>query len=260
MKRFLAIGSSQLAGFRKGVDRFDESLAGRFHFAGMWEPGFGYLNLESDGSICAPDLVPPRNNPKKRNLKRAWKISGSGQLPCIHDYQKIFVVASPCKYFAPFYYAKESTPFLLSSSLLESCFYSWQIDKQFVDISPWHFRVTPIIRQLISACPEKVVFIGAPLPLENLEVQYFECLRGMMNSDKSLIDVHFQNIESIRSLCGRLHASSECSYDVILPPDKLLCDLKLTTRSTYSTKNSVWHAGSKYWREIVAQVNDLYLA
>ena len=53
MKRFLAIGSSQLAGFRKGVDRFDESLAGRFHFAGMWEPGFGYLNLESDGSICA---------------------------------------------------------------------------------------------------------------------------------------------------------------------------------------------------------------
>ena len=109
----------------------------------MWEPGFGYLNLESDGSICAPDLVPPRNNPKKRNLKRAWKISGSGQLPCIHDYQKIFVVASPCKYFAPFYYAKESTPFLLSSSLLESLLF-WQIDKQFVDISPWHFRVTQL--------------------------------------------------------------------------------------------------------------------
>lgn len=260
MKKILAIGSSQLAGFRKGFSYFDEQLAKAFDFAALWETGFGYLKLEPDGCIHAPDLVPKRNNPKKRNLKRAWGISGSGKVPCIHDYEKIFILASPCKYFAPFYYSRNSLPSLLSPSVLHSCFYSWKMGKQFNTISPWHFRVSPIVRDLIDNCPEKVIFIGAPLPLENLEKGYFEVFRKVLNNDGVLKDIHFQNIESIRCLCSRFHMGSDSSYDVFLPPDKLLCDLKLTTRSTYATKDSVWHAGSEYWHEIVVRIVERYLA
>ena len=265
MSKFLALGSSQLGGFLKGFRLFDEQLTEEFDFAALWETGFGHLNLEPDGCICAPDLVPKLNNPEKRNLQRAWAIRDAfgnkhlGQVPCIHNYQKIFIVASPCKYFAPFYYAKNSIPSLLSASILRSCFYSWQVDKQFEAISPWHFRVSPIVRQLISRCPEKVVFIGAPLPLENLETRYFEGLRAVLKNDKSLKDIHFQNMESLRCLCSQFHSQSGSSYDVFLPPDELLCDLKLTTRSMYATKSSVWHAGSEYWQKIVAKICKLYV-
>ena len=108
MSNFLAIGSSQLAGFLKGFRLFDEKLAETFDFAALWETGFGYLNLELDGLIRAPDLVPNVNNRYKYNLQDVWCIADScgnkykGKVPCIHDYQKIFIVASPCKYFAPF--------------------------------------------------------------------------------------------------------------------------------------------------------------
>ena len=266
MNNFLAIGSSQLGGFLKGFRLCDEKLAEKFDFAGVWETGFGYLNLESDGFIRAPDLVPKVNNPTKRNLQNAWAIrdsfgnKGLGRVPCIHDYQKIFIVASPCKYFAPFYYPKDGSPLLLSPSVLKSCFDSWQIDKQFESISPWHFRVSPIVRQLIRACPEKVVFVGAPLPLEHLEKGYFERLRNVLRTNSLLKDVHLQNIESIRRLCSRHHADSGISCDVVLPPDELLCDFKLTTNSMYTTKSSVWHAGSEYWRKMVTRIVDAYVS
>ena len=264
MNNFLAIGSSQLAGFFKGFRLFDEKLAENFDFAALWETGFGYLNLEFDGFIRAPDLVPKVNNPSKINLQDAWFVRDSfgnkdkGRVPCIHDYQKIFIVASPCKYFAPFYYPKNSPPFLLSPSVLKSCFGSWQIDKQFESINPWQFRVSPIVRQLMSSCPEKSVFIGAPLPLEHLEPGYFEPLRVVLKSDSCLKDVHFQNVESIRLLCSHYLADSGISCDVVLPPDELLCDLKLTTRSIYA-EGTVWHAGSEYWQKMVSRIVDLFL-
>lgn len=265
MNNFLAIGSSQLAGFLKGFRLFDKKLAENFDFAPLWEAGFGYLNLESDGFIRAPDLVPEVNNRSKCNLQHVWAIKDSlgnkdkGRVPCIHDYQKIFIVASPCKYFAPFYYPKNSPPFLLSPNIIKSCFDSWQIDKQFESINPWQFRVSPIVRQLIRSCPEKAVFIGAPLPLEHLETGYFEPLRAIFKSDRNLKDVHFQNVELIRLLCSHYHAYSGISCDVVLPPDELLCDLKLTTRSIYAD-GTVWHAGSEYWQKMVARIVNLYLA
>ena len=265
MTNFLAIGSSQLAGFLKGFRLFDKKLAETFDFAALWETGFGYLNLELDGFIRAPNLVPKINNRYKYNLRDVWSITDScgnkhkGKVPCIHDYHKIFIVASPCKYFAPFYYPKNSPPFLLSPSVLESSFDSWQIDKQFESINPWQFRVSPIIRQLICSCPDKAVFIGAPLPLEHLEPEYFEPLREVLKNDSNLKDVHFHNIESIRLLCGRSQAGPGNVCDVVLPSDELLCDLKLTTRSMYSD-GTVWHAGSEYWRKMVAKIVDLYVA
>lgn len=178
-EKFSCYCASQLGSFLKGFRLFDERLANKFDFAAVWETGFGYLNLESDDFMRAPNLVPDVNNPTKRNLQNAWAIrdscgnKGLERVPCIHDCQKIFVVASPCKYFAPFYYPKDSSPLLLSPSILKSCFCLWQIDKQFESISPRHFRVSPIVGQLIRSCPEKVVFIGAPLPLEYLEKGYF---------------------------------------------------------------------------------------
>lgn len=265
MNNFLAIGSSQMAGFVKGFRLFDKSLAETFDFAALWETGFGYLNLESDGSIRAPDLVPKVNNRYKVNLQHVWAIKDSlgnkdrGRVPCIHDYQKIFIVASPCKYFAPFYYSNKSHPLLLSHSVLESCIGSWQIDNQFESINIWQFRVSSIVRQIIHSCPEKAVFIGAPLPSENLERGYFEPLRDILKSDRALKDIHFQNVESIKILCSPSHADSIISCDVVLPPDELLCDLKLTTRATYSD-GSVWHAGSEYWRRMVAKIVNLYLS
>tara|TARA_X000000368_G_C23008758_1_gene702523 strand:- start:20 stop:820 length:801 start_codon:yes stop_codon:yes gene_type:complete len=265
MNNFLAVGSSQLGGFLKGFRLFDEKLAEKFDYAAVWETGFGYLNLESDGFIRAPDFVPKVNNPSKRNIQNAWAIRDSSgnkglqRVPCIHHYKKIFIVASPCKFFAPFYYPINSPPSLLSASVLKSCFASWQIDKQFESISPWHFRISPIIRQLIRSCPEKVVFIGAPLPLENLETRYFERLRDVLMANTYLRDVHLQNIESIRCFYSRHHVNSVASYDVVLPPEKLLCDLKLTTHSMYATKESTWHAGSEYWRKIVSRIVDVYV-
>ena len=265
MSNFLAIGSSQLAGFLKGFRLFDKKLAETFDFAALWETGFGYLNLELDGLIRAPDLVPNVNNRYKYNLQDVWCIADScgnkykGKVPCIHDYQKIFIVASPCKYFAPFYYPKNSPPFLLSPSVVEACFDSWQIDRQFESINPWQFRVSPVVRQLIRSCPDKVVFIGAPLPLEHLESEYFEPLREVLKSDSVLKDVHFQNVESIRLLCNRYQADSRNACDVVLPPDELLCGLKLTTRSIYS-EGTVWHAGSEYWRKMIAKIIDLYIS
>ena len=120
--------------------------------------------------------------------------------------------------------------------------------------------MSPIVRQLISSCPEKVVFIGAPLPLEYLEKGYFERLRNVLRNNSFSMDVHLQNMESIRRLCGHHHTDSGISCDVVLPPDELLCDFKLTTHSRYATKNSVWHAGSEYWRKMVSRIVDAYVS
>ena len=83
--------------------------------------------------------------------------------------------------------------------------------------------------------------------------------RVVLKSDSCLKDVHFQNVESIRLLCSHYLADSGISCDVVLPPDELLCDLKLTTRSIYA-EGTVWHAGSEYWQKIVARIVDLFLA
>ena len=259
MSLYLAIGSSQLGGFRQGFRVFNDQLADRFHFAGMWETGFGYLFLDSEGFVQAPDLVPHKGNPNKVNVKTRWKINSLERVPCIHDYQKIFILASPCKYFAPLYYPRNIKPSLFAPTLIRYCLESWETEySSFDSINPWHFRISPLIKQLVINCPEKVVFIGAPLPIMNLEKQYFERLRSILESDYSLKEIHLENINVIRKLCDNFF-QNPTTPDIILPHFDALCDLKITTLSVYANDNkNAWHANSEYWKGVVSHVVHRY--
>jgi hypothetical protein len=256
MKKYLAIGSSQLGGFKRGVDLFNSQLYEDIDFARLWETGFGYLELNSQGLIVAPDKVPEQNNGKNINLKSIWKIHRTSRLPCIYDYQKIFVLASPCKYFSPFYYQK-GMPIPLSSVLLKACLNSWQIDCLNYDaISPWHFRISSILGQIVRVCPEKVVFIGAPLPIEGAEKNYFETLRTVLEENSTLKECHLENMHKIRQLCSISADQSEgMPLKIFLPPAELLCDLTLTTLSKFSPPSgSAWHASLDYWHSVVSEL------
>jgi hypothetical protein len=253
MNKMLAVGSSQLGGFKLGfegtsyVDYFN-----RIDFAGMWETGFGYLNLDDKGMIVAPDIVPEQNNPGNHNLKQRWSIAGTDHaLPCIHDYDRIFILASPCKFFSPLYYSTH-VPVLLSPRLIQQCLASQWIDSdQFVEINPWQFRISPIIRQICMACPQKVVFVGAPLPICGQEFQFLEPLRNVLTSDQLLLGIHRKNIAAIRQICDSSGVpAGDLSFKIFLPPDDLLCDLTISTRKEYMGRNH-WHASPKYWSEII---------
>ncbi|MGC5196784.1 hypothetical protein, partial [Aphanothece microscopica] len=196
----------------------------------MWETGFGYLELSKDGRIEAPDIVPPKNNPTKVNLSKDWRIweLSEHKTPLIHDYDLIFIVASPCKLFAPIYYPRPF-PTLLSAEVLHSIIFSCFIDHaRFDGISPWMFRISAIIRSLVTACGDKIVFIGAPLPILGKEDMFIEPLRNVLASDHALRELHAENIANIRLICDESLRSGVSPFRIILPPSDLCCDLTLS--------------------------------
>jgi hypothetical protein len=250
MKRSLAIGSSQLAGFAKGMRQVGAAYNDNFDYAALWETGFGYLDLEKDGRITAPDTVPTLNNPYKTNLKKVWFVKGTRNIPCVDHYEKIYIVASPSKYFAPLYYSNPS-PSPLSRELIKVCLTSQHIrSSRFNHITQWQFRISPIIRKLCSYCPKKVVFIGAPLPAYGKESKFFEVLRSSLTKDENLREVHRQNIALLKLLCREsITDSSDLPVKIFLPPDHLLCDLCISTLEQY--EHNTFHANELYWCEVV---------
>lgn len=265
MTKILAIGSSQLVGFKRGIDLIlpDKRRAFDIDFVGMWETGFGYIELDKLGNIVAPDIVPPLNNPSKVNLKRDWRIWGlpNHKTPLIHNYDFIFVIASPCKYFAPLYYSNPR-PILLSRSMLEAAIFSCYMDcASFDHISPWMFRISPVIKALIDRCPDKIVFIGSPLPISGEECTFIEPLRRAMKEHRHFWDAHMENIDTIEGICrSSLICNSASRFKIALPPSDVCCDDMLSTRrSFYKGNHNAWHANTDYWGRVVEHLCELNL-
>ena len=157
MKKFLAIGSSQLAGFTRAMRQTGLGYEDNFDYAGIWETGFGYLDLSKDGKITAPNFIPPKNNKSNYNLEEIWFTYKTKKIPCIHDYDRIFIIASPSKYFAPFYYPNP-WPIILSEDIIKYCINSLYMDtSNFDKYSVWQFRISTIIAKLCAAGPEKII-------------------------------------------------------------------------------------------------------
>ena len=260
MSNILAIGSSQLVGFKRGVDYLldGENSCHCIDYAGMWETGFGYLSLSEDGQIIAPDFEPAKNNPSKVNLARDWRIWDRREhlIPSIHNYEFIYVVASPCKYFAPIYY-QEPCPILHSASAIKAVILSgFMSHERFDCISPWMFRIAPIITSLMLACPEKIIFIGAPLPIYGQEKQFIEPLRTKITESKSTSDIHMHVINTIKEICDTTFTTSKpSSFRVLLPPQDTCCDLFLSTREQfYKGNDNAWHANTAYWVRIIEEL------
>lgn len=259
MNRILALGSSQLVGFKRGVDSFDGANCFQaIDYAGMWETGFGYLELNCEGRIVAPDYVPRENNPSNVNLSRDWRIWNRQEhsVPLIHDYSLILIVASPCKYFAPIYY-HEPQPIIYSASVLQGAMFSGVIDHQQFDyISPWQFRISPVISSLLTTCPSKIVFVGSPLPIYGQETEFIEPLRATIASNQHLQDIHMSNIAIIRTLSDKsLSSSTSLPYRIVLPPRDLCCEMFLSTREEYYKGNkNAWHADTSYWIRMIEEL------
>jgi hypothetical protein len=250
----LAIGSSQLGGFAKAMRKVGVEFNNSIDYAGIWETGFGYLDLEEDGKITAPDIVPPDNNPHRLNLKAKWSIYDRDHVPCADDYEKIYIIASPSKYFPPIYY-RNPTPILLSRDLIRHCLTSWHVDSSGFDhINPWQFRVSPIVGKLCRSYPGKIVFVGAPLPMRGKETVFIEKLRSKLVNDKTLYNVHQSNVLHVKSLSQEsIEGSSKESIKIFLPPDHVLCDLRISTQEKYQNGNH-WHANESYWCEVVGEM------
>ena len=101
--------------------------------------------------------TPPKNNKFNYNLEEIWFTYKTKKIPYIHDYERIFIVASPSKYFAPFYYPNP-WPIIISKDLIKYCINSWHMETtNFDKYSIWQFRISTIIARLCAAVPEKII-------------------------------------------------------------------------------------------------------
>jgi hypothetical protein len=251
MKKILALGSSHLASFKTGVDfcRSNGDMVAEIDFAGIWETGFRCLYI--DGSyIAAPDYVPPQNNPRQINLKQTWKIAQQDKIPNLDDYDSIFIFASPSKLFHGFYYHFDSVAALSEGLIHEIILGNYICSELFESISPWQLHVSKIIRDIVALKQNQVFFVGGPLPVEGLEADLTETLRGRLLQSASLTKIHLNNVNQIRRLSEKSLQEDWPHMRFLLQPERLLCDLQISTKKEYEDRNK-WHANIRHGVEMI---------
>lgn len=259
MKKILAIGNSHLGALKKG---FELVLKGSqalecIDFAQLWETGFGYLEL--DGSkIVAPDFIPEKNNPRHLNLKEAWGVyPDKVKVPDLSEYDLVLVVASPSKLFSLFYYGLLD-PFSLSTDIIRDIIFSNTFDvDRFPLLSPLHLRVSKVVKQICDLQKNKVVFIGAPLPVEGFQLTIVERLRAKLEASRVNSARHLENIERIRFVADQSLADPEALFKVILPPRHLLCHFEISTKAAFRGRD-LWHCSGEYNATMVEHLDSLF--
>ena len=255
MSRILAIGSSHLASFKLGVNIANKQsqLLPEIDFAGIWETGFGYLKLDG-ANVLAPDLVPQQNNANNVNLRDIWTINDKKSCPPnLNEYSKILIFASPCKLLPSLYYQR-SIPAPLSSSTMREVLRSNYMDHHIFDlINPWQFRISKIVQEICNYAMQKVVFVGAPLPIEGMEDAVIEAIRKELQSNQMLAEIHKNNVHKLRQLSEESFKNIEFPYSFILPPETLLCDMQISTKKHFLSGN-MWHTNGEYGLEIIKKL------
>ena len=124
----------------------------------------------------------------------------------------------------------------------------------FEKYSEWQFRISTITAKLCAAVPEKIIFVGSPLPTFGKEKNYTEKLRKNIAKDDQLYRIHLHNYNLIKEFCNKtIEQQKNSSVKFLLPPDHLLCDYKITKLKEYEGVD-FWHANNLYWREIIEQI------
>jgi hypothetical protein len=100
---------------------------------------------------------------------------------------------------------------------------------------------------------QKVVFVGAPLPIEGMEDAVIEAIRKELQSNQMLAEIHKNNVHKLRQLSEESFKNIEFPYSFILPPETLLCDMQISTKKHFLSGN-MWHTNGEYGLEIIKKL------